>query len=279
MPNGQRWGTELRRGDVRLPYSPATRSGLPIEDIVAGCEGEESNGLFSSRCKSLKGGRKLASQASLVSFCACPVPTDRFLAYPACHTWRPLFPCMSSVTAALDRSTTPDHPQPTVAERRSRTYTAAAHLTLSMPASSAEPASSAIVRLGRPASNTAGNCHQMQCDCVSDRQSTRRSVPARRDLRLHCIVSTRAAAWPRRLCSACLVVSPVRPRSLLSMPSCSIMPWPHQTLMYEIIGDWPKPEARATCLQACWWLSKRLLNPTASLTVVVVVCVRVCVCV
>ena len=166
MPNGPRWGTELRRGDVRLPYSPATRSGLPIEDIVAGCEGEESNGLFSSRCKSLKGGRKLASQASLVSFCACPVPTDRFLAYPACHTWRPLFPCMSSVTAALDRSTTPDHPQPTVAERRSRTYTAAAHLTLSMPASSAEPASSAIVRLGRPASNTAGNCHQMQCDCV-----------------------------------------------------------------------------------------------------------------
>jgi len=102
MPNGQRWGTELRRGDVRLPYSPATRSGLPIEDIVAGCEGEESNGLFSSRgAKSLKGGRKLASQASLVSFCACPVPTDRFLAYPACHTWRPLFPCMSSVTAAL----------------------------------------------------------------------------------------------------------------------------------------------------------------------------------
>lgn len=136
------------------------------------------------------------------------------------------------------------------------------------------------MRLGRPASNTAGNCHQMQCDCVSDRQSTRRSVPARRDLRLHCVVSTRAAAWPRRLCSACLVVSPVRPRNLLSMPSCSIMPWPHQTLMYEIIGDWPKPEARATCLQACWWLSKRLLNPTASLTVVVVVvCVRVCVCV
>lgn len=117
------------------------------------------------------------------------------------------------------------------------------------------------MRLGRPASNTAGNCHQMQCDCVSDRQSTRRSVPARRDLRLHCIVSTRAAAWPRRLCSACLVVSPVRPRNLLSMPSCSIMPWPHQTLMYEIIGDWPKPEARATCLQACWWLSEAAFQP------------------